>query len=164
MASIALRQFYRNARSAGTTQCVVGESALSAWRAARILRKWDALETIGAVRVRAEFDQDCDPTEFGGSADDEAFGSIGEYRTDFATPDWYPGDIDSVLPAWNTADSVWGHVGYRNVLDWRENAYILDIMASTIDAFRDSWKAHVRAERERKAGLCPACHGTGKAN
>jgi hypothetical protein len=166
MASIALKSLYRNARSANVG-CIVGESALSAWRAARILRKWDALKTIGAVRLRAEHDPDCDPTEFGGSADDEAYGSIGEHRTDFADMGEWAYSLASMTGPWGPwhhADSVWGHVGYRDVLDWRENPYILDIMDETIRQFAAAWKAHIRAEIDRRAGVCPACHGTGRVS
>jgi hypothetical protein len=171
MASIALKSLYRNARRANVG-CIVGKSALSAWRAARILRKWDALETIGAVRLRAESDDtwepigcDCgDPRCKMNDPRSEAYGLIGEYRTDFHRSDWYPSDTDDDSLPWESADSVWGCVGYNNVTDWRENEYALDIMAGTIRQFAAAWKAHVRAEIDRRAGVCPACHGTGRVS
>jgi hypothetical protein len=171
MASIALKQLYRNARRANVG-CIVGEHALSAWRAARILRKWEALETIGAVRFRAEWDEtwepiDCDcgdPRCKMNDSNSEAFGLIGEFTLDPLTSDpdapVYAGWEDR--QDWHQADSVWGCVGYNNVTDWRENEYALQIMDETIRQFAAAWKAHVRAEIDRRARVCPACHGTGR--
>jgi cytochrome c553 len=120
------------------------------WRSAVVLRKWQALEALDLVRLRAEQDTEYDPSEWEDEpADAEAYGSIGEFRLDT--------DAD-----WEHADSVWGHIGYRNVLDWRENAYILDVMAATIAALRDASKAAARARRERELGFCPTCHGSGR--
>jgi hypothetical protein len=164
MASIALKSLYRKARTANVG-CIVGENALSAWRAAKILRKWEALETMGAVRLRAEWDDSYDPHDFDPPEPDdtEAYGVIGEYRTDFDNPDWYPADVDDDELDWEHADSVWGNAGYDDVTDWRENSHVLDIMETTMDAFRDAWEASMRAERDRTRGLCPTCHGTGRA-
>jgi hypothetical protein len=87
-----------------------------------------------------------------------------EYRTDFDNPDWYPGDFDDDRLPWFKADSIWGCVGYNDVTDWRENPYALDIMDETIRQFAEAWKAYVRAKIDRRAGVCPACHGTGHAS
>ena len=119
-------------------------------RIASTLARWDTLEEFGLVRLTAEPDYDFDPNDFehpegfddsnGDSL--EAFGTIGQYRP--------TEDHDFV-----TGDSCWGHVGYKDVLDWRENPYILDIMAETIRNLVTSRRLHVR-------GLCPACGGTGR--
>lgn len=177
MASAQLKQLYRTARRANVG-CIVGESALSAWRAARILRQWAALEDMGAVRLIAIPDEDCDASDYSDDPDDEAFGVVGQYRTDFDAESWDASDTDRgdgtirdyrhTFTAewreirWEQGDSIWGCVGCKDVLDWRENAYVIDIMEATIDVFRAAWKAHVRARRDRQAGLCTACHGTGR--
>jgi hypothetical protein len=174
MASIALKSLYRNARKA-QVGCIVGEHALSAWRAARILRKWGALETIGAVRLRAESDDtwepiDCDcgdPRCKMNDPNSEAFGLIGEHRTDFADMGEWSYSLASMTGPWGPwfkADTIWGCVGYNDVTDWRENEYALDIMDETIRQFAAAWKAYVRAEIDRQAGVCPACHGTGRVS
>lgn len=109
------------------------------WEAAITLRKWQVLERLGYVRLTAEpdpyWEPDCDCGDPKCPSNDpasEAFGSVGEYRLD---PD--AGDDEG----WEAADSVWGHVGYRDVLDWRENVYVLDVMDATIAAFRNARKA-----------------------
>lgn len=110
------------------------------------LRQWDALESLGFVRLRSEWDWDFNPSDYDDGVfddDDEAYGSIGEFR------------LDADDCTWVVADSCWGHVGYRDVLDWRENCYILDIMAETIAAFKEAWKARVNR-------LCPVCKGSGR--
>ena len=50
MASAIIRKLYREARK-HRVGCIVGESAISAMRAAVILRKWQALEDMGLVRL-----------------------------------------------------------------------------------------------------------------
>lgn len=127
---------------------------------ARTLCQWGALEELGLVRLIAEPDLDY---EWDGDGPDpcpgeEAFGSVGQYRLDLLNP-----DRPTVFPFgeddrnWVDADSVWGHVGYRDCLDWRENPYVLDIMRGTIDAFRAAWKDHVHHQ-------CPPCHGSGRSS
>jgi hypothetical protein len=148
MASQTLRNLYRQARKA-QVGWIVGESALSAWRAARILRQWDALECLGLVRLRDEWDEHYEWEGDGANPcpDEPAYGSIGEYRLPGEEP--YTAFDDEV--EWEHGDSVWGHVGYRDVLDWRENPYILDVMSETIAQFRAAWKHQVHRAR------CPMC-------
>jgi hypothetical protein len=148
--SPSLRKLFREVRRSPIGHCV-SPSVPYARDCAVTLTKWRALESIGAVRLRAEADTDWEPGCDCGDPDcasnnpeSEAFGSIGEFRTDFDNPDWYPGDTDDESLPWVSADSVWGHVGYRDVLDWRDNPYIIDVMAETIAAFCAAWKAHVR--------------------
>jgi hypothetical protein len=164
MASIALKSLRDNVRTSPIGGCVSPSEPY--WdRCAATLRKWDILETIGAVRLRAVPDETWEPIDCGdprckmNDPNSEAYGSIGEYRTDFADPSWHQMDVYNDDLPWECADSVWGHVGYRDVLDWRENVHILDIMAETIRQFAAAWKAHVRANR--KATPCPKCQGSG---
>lgn len=158
MSSAIVRKLYRDVRR-NAPWIAPDRQASSCLEAARTLREWDALESMGLVRLQAEPDDDyrpdCDcgdprcpyrPFERGQSEtnrlrrDIEAFGSVGEFCLPFVDDDgyWQPSED------WQHGGSVWGHVGYRNVLDWRENCYIIDIMRETIDAFRDAWKIHVR--------------------
>jgi hypothetical protein len=115
-----------------------GRSALDSLNAARVLIRWQAAEQAGYLRLRAEPDFDHNPRDYM-DADDiqdsdwDAYGSIAEYRV----------SLDS--ESWTVADSVWGHVGYRNVLDWRENPYIIDEMAECLDQFRAARKRTVLA-------------------
>jgi hypothetical protein len=129
MASTRRRDLYLEARKAGYRPA-------HALHAARTLLKWRALERMGYVRLIAEPDEhcshddlcDCDNPDCP-DRNAEVWGSVGQYRID---PD--QGDDDG----WEYGDSVWGHVGYRNVLDWRENPYITDIMAGTIGELIDA--------------------------
>lgn len=155
MISNRIRNLYREARKAGS--CRVGFAAVEALDTAYTLAKWEVLAELGYVRLIAEPDDDADLSWIDqdrySDSDRERFrddvetngvwGSIGEFRLDPDSEDW------------QTADSVWGHTGYRNVLDWRENPYVLDIMDETIRQFRDAWKDHVRH-------VCPTCHGSGR--
>lgn len=154
-----VRNLYHAARRAGYP-------AASALDMARTIAKFRALEDIGAVRIRAEHDEE---TSF--DEGEEAFGTIGEFRTDFEyLSDWLPSDTEEDhVTDWEHADSCWGHVGYQDVTDPLENPYVVDEMAECVEQFRDSWKAYLAEkqatqaeERERNLGICPACHGTGK--
>ena len=138
MASATLRNIYQSVRRSPIAHCV-SPSIPFAMSCATTLAKWAALEECGLVRLRAEIDEFPDDPSEG-----ESWGSIGEYRLD---PD---------SDRWTQGGSVWGHVGYRDVLDWRENIYIFDIMTETINAFRSAHKEYVH-------NVCPCCHGTGKA-
>jgi hypothetical protein len=160
MISQATRRLYDRFRKAG---CGAQESL----RSARILRKWNALDRLGAVRIRIEDDEDFTPDEDNCCCEDPrcsartgpAYGTVGEYRTDWHDRgSWHldDGDHSSV---WVHADSVWGHTGYRDPADPVENCYVIGIMAETIDAFRAAWQDHL-AESARPE--CPTCHGTGR--
>ena len=114
---------------------------------ARIVHRWRTLMALDYVQLRCEPDEDFDRSYFEQGVfneDDEAFGSIGEFCL----------DPDSSRKRWHNADSVWGHVGYKNVQNWKENPYIVDIMDVTMEQLRRAWK-------ERVHGICPRCHGTG---
>ena len=107
------------------------------WRqSAVILAKWRTLESMGHVRLRAEYDDDVEPDfdEYDADRDGVPLGSIGEYRLDLDSDDWTVGD------------SCWGHVGYDNVLDWKENVYIMHIMDETMKAFKTNRKPGRPAE------------------
>jgi hypothetical protein len=160
MISSQTRRLYDRFRKAGSMR--VGFAAADALSSARTLRKWQALERLGAVRLRVEEDIDFDPSDFEDPqwyAGRTAYGVVGEYRTDWDNRgSWHldDGDHESV---WVHADSVWGNVGYQDPADPAENECTLDVMAETIDAFRAAWQAHV-AESARPE--CPTCHGTGR--
>lgn len=154
-----MRKLYRQARKAPATQCWVGYAAVSALNAARTLRRWDALESMGLVRLRSENDPYWEPGCSCGvkncpnnDPDAEAYGVIGEYCLPHLDAEGYwcaEGREDS-MEGWACGVSVWGHVGYRDVLDWRENAHILGIMDEAIEAFRDAWKARQRRHGKRR--------------
>jgi hypothetical protein len=145
MVGQTLRDLYFRIRKSPTGGCV-SPAVPYCWRAAVTLRKWWALEDAGYVRLTCEDDTDFVPGEGNCCCDDPecsaktgpAYGSVGEYRLD-------PEDEDG----WVVADSVWGHTGYRDVLDPFENPYILDIMAGTIEAFKKDRKAPKREEIAR---------------
>lgn len=135
------RRYYREGRKAGYR-------ASEALSVARVLTKWHAAEWAGYVQLREEDDTDyegfcdCDDPKCSAKTG-PAYGSIGEYRID--------PDPDPHFPGWEVADSVWGHTGYRDVLDPWENPYVVDIMQETLDALK-------AALRDR----CPECKGTGR--
>jgi hypothetical protein len=121
-------RWYKRFRDAGRT----AEDALDS---ARTLARWDEAEQTGSVRIVARPDPDSSPSDWhdtkGGACEcedcrayarDGAWGTVGEYRTDPDSEDW------------THADSVWGHVGYNDVLSPLENPYVVDIMAATLDA------------------------------
>jgi hypothetical protein len=123
---------------------------------ARTLAKWAALESLGLVRLTSEPDPDFDPSDYDCDFDDddEAFGSIGQFVRPACVANVLDMGADEADESdWITADSCWGHVGYRDVLDWRENVSILDIMSSTVDAFRDAWKDHLHALPGKADGI-----------
>jgi hypothetical protein len=126
---------YFDVRRSPIGKCV-SPSVPYCFQAALTLIKWDAAERAGFVRLRYEWDQDFDPAEYPDcdfGEDPEAFGSIGEYRLDTDSDEWVH------------ADSVWGHVGYLDVIDWRENPYVIDIMRETLDQFNTARKQTVLA-------------------
>lgn len=117
-------RLYRKFRS-NPPFMLVGYNAIQALEAAKLIEAWNRLESVGLVRLQAEADEDYqwneyDPKESEKYGDDGAWGSVGEYRT---SPDG----------EWETGDSVWGHVGYNDVLSPYENCYILDIMRQTVE-------------------------------
>jgi hypothetical protein len=163
MASAKLRRLYQRER-ANPRSCRVGFSAVDDYRHAVIQRKWDALEDMGLVRFENPPD-DCPDLSFlddwnetrGDIAsakrtreianDEGVYGLIGEYRL-------------SEDHEWEQGGGVWGFIGYDDA-DPGRNCYAPQIMEETIEAFRDAWKAHVQRERDRRAGRCPQCHGSG---
>jgi hypothetical protein len=79
-----------------------------------------------------------------------SFVSIGQFR------------LDTTRERWETADSVGGHIGYRNILDPFENPYVIGIMSETLDALDSARKAESLKRRDRRAGRCVCCHGSGR--
>jgi len=95
---------------------------------------------LGPVRISARPDDSYSPAHIGTREEEPetweaydrggAWGTVGEY---------WDGEC------WQVADSVWGHVGYKNVLDPFENSYVADIMLATVAAYR-------------AVKVCPKCH------
>lgn len=105
-----------------------GFNAKQALQAARTLASWEDSEAQGLVRLRCEIDTDADVSWMDAKQwDGMAYGSIGEYRL----PEC---ECCGLQSDWMVASSVWGHIGYNDVLDPFENCYIVDIMAETLDA------------------------------
>lgn len=106
-----------------------GYPAVQAYRNAKLLVEWDDLEAKGLVRLLAESDEHFDPDILCdcGCGDREAYerdgawGVVGQYRLDTESD-------------WQTGDSIWGCVGYRDVLSPFENWYVPDIMHETLAA------------------------------
>jgi hypothetical protein len=129
------RKLYNRFRAAG-------ETAKRALESARVVRQFEALEAAGFVRIDVQpdespdlswLDQDCFNDTRGARAAtkkmreqierDGVWGTVGEYRLE--------DDAE-----WAHADSCWGHTGYNDVASPFENAYVIDHMAATIEAFK----------------------------
>lgn len=105
---------------------LVGHNARLALNLARTVLRWKELEDAGLVKLEAKPDEDYDwlgeePEMVEKYGSDGAWGTVGSYRLDESDP-------------WIEEDSVWGSIGYRNVLDPHENPYIGEIMSATIAA------------------------------
>jgi hypothetical protein len=138
----AMRREYLRFRESGMPAAHAADSA-------RTALAWEALEAAGFVKVTAEPDDDyewADDAERERFGDDGAWGSVG----------WYTLDPEDAVPepelgrgkhdGWTLTESVWGHVGYRDVLDPAENWYVADVMDATVRAFREALKSR-----------CPVC-------
>jgi hypothetical protein len=114
----------------------------------------------------ADWDQDYERSE-DDPEDVEAFTVLGQFRVDFDDmSEWSTFDAERDAPNakhWHTGDCIGGCAGYDNVLSPFENPYVIDIMAQTIDAFREEWKHYLSAKADRSHGRCPHCHGTGRS-
>jgi hypothetical protein len=152
MASARLRRLYQHERKHPSGR--IGYEAVDAWSRAKVRLQWDTLEALGLVRLRLEDDEDYEARQDNCDCDDPecsaktgpAYGQIGEYRiTDRA--------------AWQHGDSIWGLTGYN---DPAQNCYTPDIMSETLDAFKAARKDHLRRVRDRRAGRCTTCHGSGR--
>lgn len=169
MMSDRLRKLYRRVRE-NPCSGRVGFAAVDALREARIRLKWDLLESAGYVRIETPYDDDADLSWleqdcFTGNRGEQAyvkrireladregcFGMVAEFRTDLDSEDW------------EQADSVWGFIGYDDVSeDIGRNPCAPDLMESAIEQFASAWRESVQEERDRRAGRCPRCHGTGR--
>lgn len=133
---MSTKQRYKEARQAGY-------SASQALRTAKILVAWDKAEANGLVRLRAEdelenyFDLYGEPegyTNLHGKRvsakeeRDEIERQIDLYGCLCCISEYF---VDG---QWRTADSVGMCVGYRDALDWQQNCYVPDLMASALEA------------------------------
>jgi hypothetical protein len=136
MASNKLRRLYFEERRLQRSWRV-GFAALDAYHAALTRIKWDALESLGLVRISVEDDQDFRPDDGNCCCDDPqcsaktgpAYGQVAQYRL---TED----------DRWENGDSIWGLTGYD---DPAENCYTIDLMQGCLDAFRDAYQGSLRA-------------------
>lgn len=123
-----LQTLYRDFRKHSPFM-LVGSNAQQALEAARTILRFRELEDMGYVRLRAQFDDDVDVSWMSDRErenwDGEAYGSISEFKC-------------VKCGTWQQADSVWGHIGYNDVLSPFENPYIVSIMQAAIEAFDGS--------------------------
>jgi hypothetical protein len=151
MASARLRRLYQHERKNPSGR--IGYEAVDAWSRAKVRLQWDALESLGLVRLRAEPDEgmghddvcSCDEPDCPAHTD-PICGLIGEYRI---------GD----RARWQHGGSVWGITGES---DPTQGYCTPDIMSETLDAFKAARKDHLRRVRDRRAGRCTTCHGSGR--
>jgi hypothetical protein len=115
-------------------------TAQEAWETAKLVERWERWESAGWVRIVAEPDDDAEREE---GEEGEAFGSVGYVRLRNTQEPTQPIDPEyGNRNGWTVADSVWGHIGYRNCLDPMENPYAADVMRATLKAAQEE---HYRA-------------------
>jgi hypothetical protein len=120
MPSPRVRRLYQEARQAGYRPA-------EAIHAARTLLKWRAAWRMDLVELLCLDDDGFTPHEGNCCCDDPqcsaktgpAFGVVGQFR-----------QVET--DEWTNADSIWGCTGYVDPADWRENPYVIDIMAETM--------------------------------
>lgn len=115
--------YYRRFRRAGYP-------ALQARHSAKMHVEWDAAEALGLVRLVVKWDDNFDASDLDARGleileRDGAWGVVGQYRLDTKSD-------------WQTADSIWGYVGYRDVTSPYENWYVPDIMHETLAALESN--------------------------
>jgi hypothetical protein len=119
------RHYYAQARQAG-------HQALSAWRTARTVVKWQ--EGEGEFwRLRAEPEEESYCRVYGKPDDARE-----KAATDRLLEQWgcwcVVGEFLGPDGRWHQADSV-GMCVYEDPMDWRQNWYVPDIMAATMRAY-----------------------------
>lgn len=169
MASDRLRKLFRQVRRAGHGYSTPPGKAVCDWQSAIILRQWEALEDMGLVRLRMEWDADYEPdcdcpdprcpyrpfrrndpsNEY--RRELEPVGVIGEYCFPGVDADGYWAPDRTESDHWEHGGSCWGFAGYKDASDWRQNDHVIGIMAETIASFALAWKDRVRHR-------CQACH------
>lgn len=146
---LALRSEYKRL-------CAKGWSAKEAKRAAEVKAKFDALASLGFVKL------ECEPDEY---ADlDNVLCACGEEgcEEEHRAPERRKAERDGIwglvgyfrvreTDKWTVADSVWGFVGESGL----DSGYDTDIRRSTMDALDDAWEKEARelAERATFAGV-----------
>ena len=110
-------------------------------------KRFARLERLGLVRFQVLPDEHFDPADACAcgapecraeeiARRDGAWGTVGEYRNGHG---------------WEHGGSCWGHVGYRDPGDAKENPYVTDVKAETITQLREAIRSR-----------CRCCKGTGK--
>lgn len=163
----------------GTYRMPAAQALRAAKYDSETLRRWNAAERAGLVRIETRSDDDpsawenyfdgdmytpeCHPDYPGGAralaaekkraeAHIEAWGLafvVGEFRT------------DPNSDRWKSADSIGGIEGDADPRD--AHGYGPDIMRATLAALRESLKIEQRKRADLRAQRCPHCHGTGRA-
>ena len=109
-------ELYRALRSAGIR-------ASDAKQDAEVMAQFAEREAVGLVRFRVEQDRDPDVSWMTererAEWDGESWGVIGEVRCPCCNQ-------------WKQVDSVWGLIGYKNLLSPLENPYIPSIASATL--------------------------------
>lgn len=138
-----LEKLYRECRQHKPFMLVGSDAALSL-STARTLLAWKALEDAGFVRLETEPEDNPDVSYFdtwdhlSEQSKERMIERIdrlgiwvvmGQYRIDVGSDDW------------ETADSIEDCQGYEDATDWRQNCYVPDIMAATIEALKGALAA-----------------------
>jgi hypothetical protein len=152
MASVRLRRLYQHERKHPSGR--IGYEAVDAWSRAKVRLQWDALERLDLVMLQVEADWDFRSDDGNCCCDDPmcsaktgpAYGLVSQYRI-------------SDRSAWQQGASVWGITGEDDPI---QGHCAPDIMSETLDAFKAARKDHLRRVRDRRAGLCTTCHGSGR--
>lgn len=137
-----LAKLYRDVRKAGVA-CVVGENAAISLSIAHTLQTWRALESAGYVEIQTAPEEDPDFSYL------DTWEHLSEQSKERIIERAYHLGVcvvfgrfrlDPESDNWETADSIGDCQGYEDPADWRQNAYVPDIMARTIDALRTALK------------------------
>lgn len=96
----------------------------------------------GLVRVRAVYDDNHDPHDSYATGDDAEDARLVAREREIIARDGVWGTVaERACPycgAWVNVSDVWGHVGYANPLDPRENPYVCDLMALALQELADN--------------------------
>jgi hypothetical protein len=135
---------------------LTGRNAEMCWRGARTIARFRELESTGLVRLLVEPEQENyfnvygvpdDPRELASMEAslerDGCWWTCTEYRTD-------PDDEAD----WEHADSCGMHTGYRDPGSPFENCYVVDEMATAVEAYNSAIAAQALEASERHLAAC----------